>query len=384
MLLKLCENISKSRFEFRVLNLRGATPFAKRFAELGIPVQHLSMRPALPSLRALWRIRRAINDFQPDILQGWMYHGNFAALTGKAIASHKPVLAWNIRKAVANIQEYRPLTRITLRIGAALSHRAKGVIYCGRYIASQHSALGYCTTNQFVIANGFDTTFFRPSPEAYRALRSALGLAERTPIVGMTARYHPHKDHPTFLRMAALVAAAIPDVHFVLAGRGLDPSNTKLTALASELGISERLHLLGECSNIERLLPAFDVYCLSSIAEGFPNSLGEAMACEVPCVTTDAGASREVVDDTGTIVPVRDATRLADAVTELLSLTAAERKNRGARARERVVRCFSLSAITRAYEEFYADAAMSGSQGWSTTNNSPIEEPSMKEGVQYG
>ena len=106
------------------------------------------------------------------------------------------------------------------------------------------------------------------------------------------------------------------------------------------------------------------------------------MACEVPCVATDAGASRELVDNTGMIVPVRDADRLAAAVIDLLNLPTAERQKCGARAREHVVRCFSLKAITQAYEAFYTDAALSGSRGRSTTNNSLEKERSVNERVQ--
>ncbi len=357
MLLKLCEHVDSSRFEFRVLNLRQETPFAERFRQIGIPVENLGMRPALPSLRALRNIGRAIDSFKPDLLQGWMYHGNIAALAGRAVASCKPPVIWNIRKAVESISEYRPLTRMTLRIGAGVSHRTAGIIYCGQYIASQHMVLGYASDKVLIFPNGFDTDPFRPSADAYGAVRRLLGLPEKTLLVGMTARYHPHKDHPNFLRGALVVTGALPDAHFVLAGRGLEADNQEIMALAVELGISQRLHLLGEFNNVERLLPAFDVFCLSSSAEGFPNSLGEAMACGVPCVTTDAGAAREVVGDTCTVVPVGDPFRLGNSVKELLTLSAEERRCIGARARERVIKCFSLSAVAKQYEEYYVGLA---------------------------
>lgn len=355
MLLKLAEQIPPSRFEFRILNLREETPFAERFRSLDIPVENIGMRPALPSWRALRRIGHSIDSFSPDIIQGWMYHGNIAALAGRAMAHQKPPVLWNIRKAVENIAEYRPLTQLTLKVGAALSSRPEAVIYCGSYIASQHTKLGYSTANQRVIPNGFDTERFTVDRENRAQTRAAFGLPAEATLVGMMARYHPHKDHANFLRAAAAVATSNPNVRFVLAGRGLDSSNSELVGLATELGISSRLHLLGEQQQIEQLLQALDIYCLSSSAEGFPNSLGEAMACGLPCVSTDAGASAEVLGDCGVVVPTRDSSRLATGLLKLLSSSSAERTALGDAARNRILTSFSLPSVAREYENLYRE-----------------------------
>ncbi len=373
MLLKLCEHVSHEQFEFRIVSLREPMPFSKNFTSLGIPVAHIGMRPALPSWRGMRQIAGVIDEFKPHLIQGWMYHGNLAALAGRRIAKHRisgrraPVL-WNIRKAVEDIKEYRPLTRVTLRIGAQLSQHAERVIYCGQYIASQHTALGYSTANQVVIPNGFDTARFRPRPGAAHALRVNAGIPAEASIVGMAARYHPHKDHENFLRCAAKVAAAAPHTHFVLAGRDVDAGNECLTGLAQELGIGDRVHLLGEQSAIEEVLSGLDVYCLSSSAEGFPNSLGEAMASGIPCVTTNAGASEEVLGDAGPVVPVRDPHALADAVFTLLSATPEARRAIGEHCRHRIESRYSLPMVAGTYQRLYLDTvtAPCGAAGFTT------------------
>ena len=354
MLLKLCQHMAPDRFDHTIVNLRGATPFATRFSDLGVKVVHLGMQRAMPTLSAIRAIGCEIDRHRPDVIQGWMYHGNIAALAGRRWSRTRPPILWNIRKAVADISEYRPLTRLTLRVGAKLSSRANGVIYCGSYISSQHLALGYSSQNAIIIPNGFDTERFKPSPTAYANVRTELALPPEVRLVGMTARFHPHKDHANFLKAAALVAARVPDTHFVLAGRGVDRTNPTLQDLIAQLGLQGRVHLLGERDGVQELLPAFDVYCQSSSAEGFPNALGEAMACGVPCVTTDAGASSEAVGDAGIVVPVANPEQLAAGVTQLLELPEAERIQLSRDVRARICDRFSLPAIASQYEACYA------------------------------
>ena len=354
MLLKLCQHMSSERFEHLIVNLREATPFAERFAELDVQVTNLGMRRAVPSVQAIRALASEIDRYQPDVIQGWMYHGNLAALAGRRWSSSRAALLWNIRKAVSDVNEYRPVTRLTLRAGAMLSGKVNGIIYCGGYISSQHLALGFSRQNAIIIPNGFDTERFQPSPQVYRAVRSDLSLAEDAQIVGMTARFHPHKDHANFFGMAAILKDRFPKLHFVLAGRGLVWENSELADRIRASGIADRVHLLGEHPAVEKLLPAFDVYCQSSSAEGFPNALGEAMSCGVPCVTTDAGASSEAVGDVGVVVPVGDSVQLASGVETLLNLSSAERRALAQDTRSRICDHFSLPAIAAQYEACYA------------------------------
>src|SRR4028119_712907 len=104
------------------------------------------------------------------------------------------------------------------------------------------------------------------------------------------ARYHAMKDQANFLRAAALLLKEHPDVHFILAGQGIERENQTLYELIRELGISQQTHLLGERNDMPCLTAALDIASLSSsYGEGFPLAVGEAMSCAVPCVVTDIG-----------------------------------------------------------------------------------------------
>src|SRR3989442_6924422 len=104
-----------------------------------------------------------------------------------------------------------------------------------------------------------------------------------------------------------------------------------------------------------RLTGALDIACSASWSEGFSNSIGEGLACSVPCVVTDVGDSRDIVSDTGLSVPPRDPQALAGAISSLIAAGKEYRRQLGAAARQRGEKEFSLPAIVRRYEDVYRE-----------------------------
>ncbi len=160
------------------------------------------------------------------------------------------------------------------------------------------------------------------------------------------------------LRAAARVVERGINAIFVYAGRDLDPTNVTVTTLIRELGLGNRVRLLGERQDVARLYAAFDLYWMSSWArgmgEGFPNVVAEAMACGVPCVTTDVGEAAHVIGTTGRVVPSRDPAALAEGVVELLS-PGVDLQRLGREARARIERNFSLGSVLEEYETLYRE-----------------------------
>ncbi len=127
---------------------------------------------------------------------------------------------------------------------------------CGSYAARDvHSRLGYDPGKMLVIANGFDAERFQPSAEGRRAFRERLGESESSLLIGLPARYHPQKDHGTFLRAAAEAAKSVPSLRFVMFGDRVDDSNEDLLRLVSENGLSVGLIRLNAASTDRKLLP---------------------------------------------------------------------------------------------------------------------------------
>lgn len=163
-----------------------------------------------------------------------------------------------------------------------------------------------------VIRNAVDTDRFAPADRA--EARARLGLPRDGPIVGAAGRLEEVKGQDVLLRAMALV----PDARLVLAGDGT--RREALNALATELGLAERVTFLGYRSDMEAIYPAFDLVVLPSRAEGLPLSVLEAQACDIPMVATDVGSVREGLSPGASrLVPPLDPAAMAAAITDLLA-----------------------------------------------------------------
>jgi glycosyltransferase involved in cell wall biosynthesis len=304
-------------------------------------------------------ILRLARRIDPQLIQGWMYHGNLmASMAASGLPKTKsreqvPVL-WNIRQTVYDLRNERWLTAKLIRLGAHFSARPAAIIYNSQTSAGQHETLGYRAGKRVIIPNGFDGQVLRPDDAARKAVRAELGVADDNILIGLVARYHPMKDHAGFLRAAAMVAQDHPQVRFALAGTGVSAKQPQLTEGLKQNGLQDRVTLLGERSDIPRLNNAFDISCSASAwGEGFSNAIGEAMACGVPCAVTDVGDSAYLVGDTGLVVPPRGPQALANAIVRLIDIGNAGRRQLGAKARKRIETEYSLRAIVQRYENLY-------------------------------
>ena len=204
-----------------------------------------------------------------------------------------------------------------------------------------------------VIYNGIDAERFRPDPESHSRLCSLIGVPQECRIVGIVANHTDYKDYPNFIEAARLVAQRHSDVHFVSIGDDRLPGNEKISRQVDQSGLRKRVHLLGVRTDVERLVSGFDLFCLSSKTESFPNALAEAMACEVPSIATDAGDATEIMGETGLVVPRQSPRQLAHALLAALTWSPAERVARGEAARARIVSHFSLARMLQGHDELY-------------------------------
>ena len=354
MLYNLLCRMERSRFDSAVISLSNRGRMADKLASITVPVYAINMKPGLPTPAAVLRLIRKIRQIKPDVIQGWMYHGNLAAQLGAALGPLRVPVLWNIRGSHYVLKDEKPLTAATIWVNAKLSCLPAKIINNSAASALGHEQkLGYRPDKRVVIPNGFDTSTFVPSPEARQRVRAELGIADEDLLIGLVARYDPLKDHVGFLNAAALLLKKAPKVHFLLAGRDIDNTNVALSKPIAELGIGEQLHLLGERTDIPRLLASLDIATLSSYSEGFPNVVGEAMSCGVPCVVTDVGDSAWLVGNTGLVVPPRDPNALAAAWLKLIQMSADNRQKLGQCARQRVLDNFSIDEIARQYEAVY-------------------------------
>jgi len=167
------------------------------------------------------------------------------------------------------------------------------------------------------------------------------------------ARFDPMKDHGTFFRAASVLASREEDVHFVMVGKGMVPDNPQVAGHLDS-NLEGRVHFLGPREDMPRLTSALDIAVSSSAyGEGFSNTIGEAMACAVPCVVTDVGDARRIVGDTGIVVAPRDPEAMADAWGRFLDMGRDRRRALGEKARQRIQETFSIDRVVARFEDLY-------------------------------
>lgn len=345
MLSNLVLGMDRARFTNIVISLQDQGYWGPILTAHGIKVYSLNMRPSPTALIKLFKLWQLLRQYKPQYIQGWMYHANILASVIGKLAGIKQVF-WNIRCSLMDLSNYRFTTALIFKAGTWLAKHPSKVINNSQASIQQHTVNGYGDSKWLYIPNGFDTNKFKPNIEIYQQFRQQHNLPANAILIAMFARFDPMKDHATFLDAAAILAAQQPNVYFILAGKGVDKTN---------FAPQERVILLGPVSKVETVLPAIDYLAQTSIyGEGFPNILGEAMACGVECFTTDIGDAKDVVGNTGVVVPCKDPIALAEQWSLALARDKQQTRHGQQAARERIVSKFSLDKVIHLYSECYS------------------------------
>ncbi len=363
MLSKLVRGMDRNRFECRVVTMLGDNPLADEIQAAGIPVDSLGLNASVPNPLALGRFCRMLRAFRPQVLQTWLYHADLFGTLAHALTPGA-ALVWNIRSSELDMSCHGWRLAAVRAVNARLSRRPDLVIANSAAGRQAHAGVGFKARAWAVVPNGFDMDVFAPDPAARARLRGELGLADDTALIGLVARWDPQKDHETFVKAAAILSARRSDVAFVCVGQGLDADAPGITGLLRRHEVQAPVHLLGPRRELHALYPAFDIATLTSAyGEGFPNVVGEAMACSVPCVVTDVGDSAAIVGETGAVVPPSNPIALAAEWEKLIAQDADGRRGLGKAARERIQAHNSLDSVVKRYEEIYErEAAAAGKQ----------------------
>ena len=349
-LLEMWRRLDRTRFDVRIAVLKKEGAFTPQVEALGLPVHELRVGRRIydPSgIAGLGRLFAVVREFRPDIIHGYLFSPNlFAAIAGRACGVRVVCVAKR------NLDAFETPRQIAIQ---RLAHRlATHVTAVSEAVANSSVALGVPRARITVIENGIDVSRF----DGGGAGREGLGLPAWPPggpLVGSVGCLAPRKDFGTLLAALAILRDRGRDFRCAIAGDG--PDRAALEARVAALGLVDRVAFLGERLDVDRLLPAFDVFTLSSREEGIPNALLEAMAAARPCVVTRVGGNAEVLTDglTGWLVPAQDAAALAGALDEALTRRDVAQA-RGRAARETMIRERSIAAMVQRHEAFYARA----------------------------
>lgn len=355
VLVRLCA--ASPSIEHRVVALTGEGVNSAPLRRLGVPLLHLNMHTMQGKLSGLPRLIRYLRRLHPDVIQTWLYHGDFVGGFASILAGRIPLL-WNVRHSTTDADS-RHIYALA-RINARLSHwLPRMMISPAQRAAAHHVNLGYQASKFVIIPNGFDVQHYRPDAEARNRLRQQWGVGDRDFVIGLVARAHPQKDHPTLLRALARLHHRKLRPLCVLVGAGVTPGDASWFPLVAELGLNTQVRLLGPRTDIPAVMNALDAHVLSSRSgEAFPNVVAEAMACATPSLVSDVGDAAEMVGDRGLVVPPGDPDALAAGIERLQRAFADPQAyaRLGAAARNRVVEQYSLARMAAAYERLWRAA----------------------------
>jgi glycosyltransferase involved in cell wall biosynthesis len=296
-----------------------------------------------------------VNREATDIVLGYLTGPNMLATLLKPFFPKLKII-WGMRDSGVDIMKS---DFISNAISRAESYESR---FADLIIANSFAGEKYCVAKGFpadkivTIPNGIDIELFEPDQDARLRIRSEWRIRDDEVLIGLAARYHLMKDHPTFLKAAKSLSERIGNVRFAIVGEGPESYRKELLILSKSLGLGRRLIWCGARRDMPAVQNAFDIATLSSaFGEGFPNVIGEAMACGVPCVVTDVGDSKWIVGDTGIVVSPGDPLALACAWSTMIEKVRESKPLLAERARRRIIEHFGVDTLVRKTEEVLAD-----------------------------
>jgi glycosyltransferase involved in cell wall biosynthesis len=336
-LVELLRGLDRAAYDPHVIVLSEGGFWASEVRGLGIPLTELASRGQFDLVRVV-ALRSALRALAPSILHTVLWSANCYGRLA-AVGLGIPWVVTAERNAIA-----RPRWEVVVE--RLLDAVTDVYVVNADAVADELVRHGLRREKMRIVHNGVRLEQFPAFQLDRRAARGALGLPPERRVVAQIGRLAPQKDYPTFLRAAALVAARVPDVDFLVVGEG--PERAALEQLARSLGLHERVRWLGLRHDVPAILSAAEVMVLTSRFEGLPNVVIEAMAAGAAVVASDVGGCRELVPSSeyGVLVAPGRVDDVAAAVGALLEDEGARQAVASA-ARTRVEAEFSVEAMVR-------------------------------------
>lgn len=348
--LRTAELLDRSQVELEVAILGPDGPLLERYQQLGIPIHRLSIRNlyGVGTMREAKRFAGILRQRRIEILHAHDVYANiFGAASGRLAG---------VRGVIASRRWWKRTPRRGLlpvnRIAYSLSHR---VVANTPAVARMLSEDEHVPARRVsVVPNFLESAAFDPAPTGYWDREPGLaGIPREALVIGAVGRLNAVKDLGTLIRAAALLP---PSVHVVLVGDG--PERDELQRLATALSLQARVHLVGERPSRPSFHHRFDISALTSVSEGLPNSVLEAMAASRAVVASSVGGVPDLVQhgETGLLFPPGNVAALGAHLGALVN-DRTERQRLGRNAQDHVARNYSADAVLSNLYQLYRDLA---------------------------
>jgi L-malate glycosyltransferase len=342
------ERLDRSRFDLRVFHTGWKGPLLARYQALGVPMYHVAVRGFLRpgTLVSGLRLARELRRQRIQILHSHDIYSNILSIPWARLAGVPVIIASRRWQAAVPSRGHALANRVASRMATRVLANSASV---ARAVTAED---GIPSGAVMVVPNFVEAAAFDPYPAELRArLLDQFGIPPAAVIVGIVARLSPVKDHATLLRAAEPLLAERPQLHVLVIGDG--PLRVQLQAQAAAMPHGERIHFTGHLSNEPNPHGLLDISVLSSVTEGFPNAVVEAMAAGKPVVATAVGGTLDAVreGETGQLVPPGNPTELARALETLL-------------ANPELRLAYGAAGRVRAREMYHADSVLGQLSEW--------------------
>lgn len=343
MFVALATGLDRSRWNPKVIGLGAEGKMVEPLRAAGLEPVCLDVNRRRP-IQAVARLAAVFRSHGPRLVQSFLFHANVAARLAAPAARVSCVLSGN-RVAEHQKRWHLTLDRLTARLACGSVCVSQGVLKFSSEVQ------GFPRERLSVIVNGVDVAVF-DSASPYR--REELALPANAHVALFIGRLDVQKGLPFLFDAAERMIAASPDWHLLLVGDG--PERDWVVRRISETpGMPGRVIWLGRRDDVPRLLKSSDVLVLSSLWEGMPNVVLEAMAARRAVVATAVEGSEDLIvpGESGWLVPPRDSTALADALRDAAA-DPARLERFGQAGRRRVEAEYTLERMVSAYERLWA------------------------------
>lgn len=363
---ELANHLDPQRFRVHVCSISPEVPLASSLRDADERLIIIPKRRKY-DLMLVWRVMRLMRRLRISVVHSFMFDAEMVGRLAGRLARLPAVICSNRCPHLARARMKLAVARLTAGCFDVMIANS----WAGAEFEERHQ--GIARDRLFVVPNGVDTNRFSPGDEP--ALRRELSLDARTRLVGMLAHFRANKDHTTFIEAAGRVVREHPDVLFLCVGRpdgaGPDTRFGRARDLVNRLGLQSRVLFIGERGDVERVYRMLDVKVLSSVFEGTPNVVLEAMASGLPVVVTDVSDNARIVDDgsEGFVVPPRDPDAMARCIGRLLADDDL-RHRAGQQSRHKAVNQYSLVRLAERTAEVYLRVLHS--------KGSPAGEPMLR------
>jgi glycosyltransferase involved in cell wall biosynthesis len=340
-------------WDSKIVCLNGGGAVAERLAAAGMEVVRLDIKGFISLCSGFVRLVKLIRAWRPQVVHTWLYRADLVGGLAAWIARVDCII-WSIRNSRLRVSGGM-LRKLLPRMCGLMSYLLPDrIVSCARAGKDVHvSEFGYKRSRIVVIPNGYDDDYFQRSEDGGRHIRREYGIGEDEQVIGVVGRFDINKGHEVLMEAIRRLQTEQIQARVLLVGAGIDAANSELTKMVERCGLGSTVILAGQHDNMPAIYSAMDMLVSSSVSEGFPNVVAEAMLCERAIVATDVGDTREVVGPCGSLVGPNDAVALARAIGAMLKMDASARGELGRKARARIVGRYGIDAAAGQYALVY-------------------------------